>query len=1144
MVNSGGYGGLLRDGTRAFLAALPFVTLMLFPRAASASGVVSPQVFTRGSIVYVVDQKQITYFSMDTRSAHTLYSSVDSLFDLVGAVRSGDMIWVSNGMGAVVAVNMQTGTLEDFSCGFVGGGGYIDVDRRFVWLAAGDTLHRMDLTSREWVKIAVPSKSALTIRGLLSFNEQVHIITSGAAHILTVASGDWVTVPHGDFSLAAGDVRRIGDAVYFTQDRAVYRYDPSKRLFAGAAVKERIRAVGLGPNDVDVVAGSRVYTFNARSFSLEPGPAIPILRNVISITRDSITNEIVCATDMGLVTYTSPFNLWAAPYPDHVTVDGGVFVFRYNGHTVLYRRGGFVIYSPDRKLWSGVRIKNRSDVVRKGQYGWDEDGAHITFSDKYTGTPSGTATFRGRGNVEYADTGDLVINPPVPLPNATLNLHTEDPDGRVLDLTVDNAVTTQPPQKGFYYKGIEGDILSRASFGVQGTGLARSNVSPTGTVTEGASVVFSGPAANRERGIVTATAGSGYLLSKTEWRIRSYASDGLYYLDDVGENMEVVANTVKMYVDGIPLQATDYTYNPANRAVRLLRREKINPTSIIQVSFAERRYPMEREVFEPLPEDHVGQYNFVEGVVSPREWMYARAGFLTVDRGEEGGGLSPVTLAGIPMEWRGAGGRSLLFYPEIAYDNKLGAHSAGVTAGVTEGRAFGSYSGRWVGRDFIGLDKLMFNYRGPKEDMNDEHEVNIGYDLSDNFRASLYQVHRRTEYNSLSNFELRTQYTGENAIPDVEMAASGLFSENDPGTETSMRSRKETFSLRLSDLSVRYLREVKGIHNLGYDISWSEYISNASERGRVAYGMVNLSPISSLTFTGTTMYRFNPSGFRARSEVNPQISVNTRDLPRGVDMSASYSVYILNIAAGGKEMSVSGNVRGYFYPGEYVEALNRIALYGLCLQETETSLPEGTQPMRYVIFPNEELITYQRTRHEVGLLFFPTDNLLLSTLNTRSGDVNSGEINYGTYERAGLWLRNGSKLEAGAGVDASKLRERWRFYADALYEHRWGSGFMTGVGAFGSHLTDKDTLDIEAGPILTASVTKELSGYIRSIENSHNLRVAVVRGENVPVPDFAYAFYFRLKMLPDISIEAELGANIHGQKTAIVWAGAYLHAGF
>jgi len=1139
MRNCNEYGVSPRNGITAgsLFAALSFVAFVLFPHAASASGVVSPQVFTRGSAVYVVDQKQITYLSMDTRSAHTLYTSVDSLLDIISAVRSGDMIWVSNGMGAVVAVNMQTGTVEDFSRGFVSGGGHIDVDKRFVWLAVGDTLYRMDLTSREWVKIAVPSKSALTIRGLLSFNDQVHIVTSNAVHILTVASDDWVTVPHRGFTLTAGDVRRVGDAVYFTQDRAVYRYDPSKRLFVGAAVKERIRAANLGPDNVDVVAGSRIYTYIAENFSLRPEPAIPMLRGVSSISRYG--EMIICVTDMGLVTYASAFSVKVAPYPDYVTVDRDAFVFGYDGHIMLYKRGGFVVYNPDRKLWSSVRIRNRGGDPRKGQYSWDEDGAHITFSDKYLGTPGGTATFRGQGS--YIDTSDIVnpvINPPMPLANVTLNLRTEDPDGRILDLTIDNAAATLPPQKGFYYKGIDSDIFSRASFGVQGTGLSRSNVN-SDVVTEGASAVFSGAAVdNGNRNLVTATAGSGYLLSKTMWRSMLYEPSGVYYIRDVEENREVVASTVKMYVDGIPLPSTDFIYKPEIRAVRLIRREKTNPKSVIQLAFSERRYPLEREVFEPLPEDHAGQYNFVEGVVSPREWMRARAGFLTVDRGDSGG-FSPVALAGIPMEWRGAGGRSILFYPEIAYDNRLGAHSAAVTAGVTEGRAFGSYSGRWVGRDFMGLDKPTFGYKNMiYEDMNNEHEVNLGYDIRDNLRAGIYQVHRRTESNSLSNFELRTSYTGNN-LPDIEMSASGLFSENNLGMETSFRSHKESFSLRLSDLSVRYIR---GIRNLGYDVSWAEYMSGAFERGRVVYGTVNISPINSLTLTGAAVYRLNPSDFRVRTEINPQVSASTNNLPRGFDISASYAVNVLDLVAGGSDLGAGGNIWGYFYPGEYVESLNRIALYVACSRDMEVSLPKGAQPMKYALFSNDDLVTFKRTRQEAGLLFFPMDNLLLSTLNSRLWDMNSGNINYSTSERLGLWLQNGSKLEAGAG--ASKSQELWRIYADALYEHSWGGGLMTGAGAFGSRLTDKDSLTIEAGPLITASLVKELSGYIRSIENSHNLRLTLIRDDDASVPGISYIFYFRLKMPPDISIVAELGVDIQGQKSAAVGAGAYLHAGF
>jgi hypothetical protein len=1009
----------------------------------------------------------------------------------------------------------------------------LDVDRRFVWVAVGDTLYRMDMTSREWVKIAVPSKGALAVRGLISFNEQVHVVASDAVHILTVASDDWVAVPHKDFTLADGDFRRGEDAVYFTQTRAIYRYDPSKRLFAEAAAKGRIDAASFGFDRVDVVAGGRVYSFNARSFTLEPTPPVPMLRGIGSIARDGA--RLICVADIGLVSYTTPFNLSVAPYPDYVTVDNGVFVFNYNGHTVLYTRGGFVVYNPDRKLWSRVGIRNRGAASRKGLYGWDEDGAHVTFSDKYVGTPSGTATFRAQPYAGYTDTSGLLVDPIVPLANVTLNLRTEDFDGRILDLTVDNAATTLPPQKGLYYKGIDGDILSRASFGVQGTGLSRSGVSPQ-VVTEGASAVFSGAVDGNGRSAVSATAGSGYILSQTEWRAIGYAADGLYYLRGLGDSREIVANSVKMYVDGVPLSATDFAYNPATRAVRLLRREKANPTSVIMVSFAERVYPIEREAFEPLPENYFGQYNFVEGAVSPREWMSARAGLLTVNR--EGRDPSTMALVGIPMEWRGANGRSLLLYPEVAYDSKFGAQSAGVTAGASGGGAFGSYSGRWAGRDFMGLDMPTFAY----QPLNDEHEINIGYDLRDNIRASVYQVHRRTEYNSLSNVELRTSYIGD-ALPDIEVAASGIFTENSPEAETRDRRHRESFTLRLSDLSVRGLSGTRGIHNAGYDFSWTEYMNSASEHGRVAYGMANFSPMRELTVTGTVIYRLNPSNYYLRSEINPQISVNTRDFPRGFDISSGYAVYVADLAAGGSNAGTGGSVSGYFYPGEYADALKRFALYVYCSQETEMQLPVGAQPLMHVLF-SDELTILKRTFHEGGLLFFPTDNLLISTLNSRYRDTKTGEISYNTNERAGLWLQSGSKLEAVAS--ASKSQARQHLYADAQYDHRWAGGFMTGAGAFGSRLTEKDSASaaMDVGPVLSASISKEFSGYIRSIENSHYLRVAAMRGDSQPAPDVWYALYFRLKMPPDISIVAELSASQQGQKAWSVLAGAYLHAGF
>ncbi|MDR0331797.1 MAG: hypothetical protein LBH93_08835 [Chitinispirillales bacterium] len=1134
MITRSGHGGSSRKRFEPLAAALAFTVLSLFPQAASANGVVSPQVFTRGSFVYAVDERQITFLSMDTRSAHILYSADDSLFNIASAVRFGDIIWASNYMGAVVAVNMQTGAIEDFSRGVTGGGGCIDIDRRFVWLASGDTLYRMDLTSREWVKLPIPARRAEEVRGLISFNDQVHVVTSNAVYVLTTASDDWVAVPHNGFTLTPGDFRRAGDAAYLTQEKALYRYDPSKRLFAKAAAKDKIRAVNFASDRIDVVAGDRIYNFNDRNFFLEPQPIIPMLRGIRSIARlDAWTVGVV---DKGLAIYASPFNFSIAPYSNHVNIARDAFAFSHDGQIILYTRGGFVIYSPDRKLWSAVRAVSR-ERARKGQYGWDENGAHVNFSEEYQSTPTGTVTFRAHPSMTYTDTNGTAIDPITPLANATLNLRTEDRDGRILDITVDNAATTLPPQKGFYYKGVDGDILDHASFGVQGTGLARSAVSPN-VVTEGVSAAFSGKTAvdNRDRSFVTAAAGSGHILSSTYWRGFWYNSSGVYYIQGVNETRDVAPSSVKMYIDGIPLPETDFIYDPSNRAVRLLRRDKADPTSVIQVSFSERQCPNDRTAFEPLPKSHFGQYNFVEGAVSPRRWMSARAGFLTIDR--DSGDMAAMVLAGIPIEWRGANGRSALIYPEAAYDSRLGTHSAGVTAGASNGLAFGSYRGQWVGDGFQGLDRPMFTDQG----LRDEHEVNIGYDLRDNLRASWRQMHRRTEYNDLSSFELHTSYIGD-ALPDIEMSASSRFYDTRPGLEynSSLNSRKESFMLRLSDLSSRRLSDMKGLHSVGYDFSWTEYASGSNQRGRVVYGLANISPLSSLTFTGTATYRLNPLDYEIRSEFNPRLTVNTRGLPRGFDISAGHGAYVSSLAVTGSNLSASSYVNGYFYPGEYTDALERIALYASYAREMEAHLPKGAPPLKYAFLSDNALTTLKLTALEAGLLYFPIDNLLLSTLNSMSHNIDSSSANYSTNELAKMWFESGSSIEAALNI--GKTPNALGLNADALYEHRWASGLLTGAGAFGARHEENNRAALNGGPILMASITKDLSGYIRSIENSHYLRATLNRGD-ISNPDLTYSLYLRLKLPPNISLTAEARMDLEKMKKANIAANLYLHAGF
>ena len=1128
------------------IAALALAALLLLPHAVRAEGVITPQAFSRGSFVFVVDQQRIVFLSMDTRSSHTLYDAggEDGAPGIIGAVRSGDMIWASGANGAVLAVNMQTGTVEDFSRSLVSGGGHIDVDRRFVWLASGDTLYRMDLTTLEWVALPVPNAGG-EVRGLLSFNDQIHIISERAVHILTTASEDWVVIPHKNFVLARGGFHRLGDAAYITQEKSLYRYDPAKRLWGSGTVRDRIRAVHLSPELLAVAAENRIYHFNTANLVLEPQPALPMLRGIRSVVR--FNGATICVTGRGLAFNAAhPFDFNIAIYPSGITVGENVFAFEHGGHIVLYTDGRFILHHHDRRLWSGVRIMNRAgSAERKGAQGWTEEGARMDITDNIHSNLHGVVTLRQHPTFTQNEDEGLITYLGDPLANTTLNVHTVDLDGRIFDLTVDNAVTTQPPQKGFYYKGAEGDILNRASFGVQGTGLAASGIN-TAVVAEGGSAVFSSAATapNRDRQYFSATAGGGHILSKTEWRGMEYRHSNIYQIDELGANREVVASSVKMYVDGIPLPETDYTYNPANRTVHLLRRDKVNPTSVIHLSFSERVFPGDRAIFEPFPEDHFGRYGFAEGAVSPRSWLSARGGVMMLDNGTVGpytanpDAPGPMLMAGLPIELRSGANHALLLHPEVAYDATMGTHSGGFTAGAREGRAFASYRGMWTERDFRSIDQHRHEFVYQRT--SDEHEMNVGYDIHSNFRAGWYQFHRRTQSADLSHFELRSSFTGDGYIlPDVEMSVSSRITDYAP--VGGNRDRKETFMLRLSDQSARFLSEANRIHNVGYDISWTEYQTNYNQSGRVIYGLSNISPISPLTFTGAFMYRLNPKGFHVNEEVNPSLSVNVRELPRGFDLNAGYAFYISELTEGGSDVAKGNSISLFFRPGEYVKALDRFILYAGYVNETAAHANPTESSLKYAFLTDTNTYAW-RVMEEAGLIYFPMDNLLLSTFNTRERNQNS-ETFYRALQRMRWWFNYGSAFEGNIYIN----KKPWQLYthADATYEHRWESGLLTGIGVFGTRDSEHHVVNIHTGPQFILSQTIDLNrDFLRSIEHSHRLRI-VANIEDMASPDLAiYTMYLRLKMRPNISLVAEMGISAENMEDIGGSGGIYLHAGF
>jgi hypothetical protein len=119
--------------------------------------------------------------------------------------------------------------------------------------------------------------------------------------------------------------------------------------------------------------------------------------------------------------------------------------------------------------------------------------------------------------------------------------------------------------------------------------------------------------------------------------------------------------------------------------------------------------------------------------------------------------------------------------------------------------------------------------------------------------------------------------------------------------------------------------------------------------------------------------------------------------------------------------------------------------------------------------------------------------------------------------------------------------------ANALYAHRWNESVMTGAGAFAARLQNSRSENLEdyflAGPLLAAAITKEFGGFVRSLENSHRLRITVNDGYPSE-PDIYYEIYLRIKMPPNIALAGEFGISSYQMREIKGSGGLYLHAGF
>ncbi len=1101
------------------LVLLMYVTILF---TSSAQAQFSPKAFERSGSMFFVTPQHISVLSTETRSAHFLYRVEDETFNLKDVIQDGDLLWATNNAGALICVNMLTRTVDELSKGRIPEGGKLAMDRRFVWVATSDSLYRMEITSKEWLSFPM-NTSRLQIQGAISFNDQIHIISSKATHIFRPGMEDWAMIPHPEFTLKSNDNLIYRNAVFFTEDSSFLRYDPATRQWFRNKLNNKVVGTYLEWDNLTLATSSRLYQFDFRTNLLEPKPPTPLLKNVRAVTSSG--QSIVGAIDKGLLFYYSPFDLDLVRYPEDYSPEQTTNLFRMNQYLILQNDQFLLLYDAAHKLWTRVSVQLR-DRDPQGQYAWSQNGTFTRLPADHLSSLQGTFTAKQLPQATYDGPGSLETVKGKFNANGTLNLHTTDQSGRFLDLYADNSPATYPPQKGFYYKGATGDILTNAKFGFHNSGWNNSPLAPQ-VFSEGieARAGSQRTTEGRDRSLISANVGSGYALSRTEWASFNYAVNGLYYLN-IPVDRSVLPSSIRLFVDGSELPGTDFVFLPQSNAVQILRKEKTDPTSHIQISYSAKILPDNPSAVELTPAKHFGKTDFAEMTVSPRSWLSAHTGFINTE-GESG----PILHTGTAIEWRDyERDRMFQFTPDFAYDSKLGGYAANASWYGRQDKFFGSYKGQYISRDFNSTDKLAF----ADEKLEGEHEISAGYNVSDILRAAYTQSNRITSGSSTSHYEVSGSLAGD-LLPDIDLSLSSNQFEIDDGFDVQ---NKSVLKLRLSDPASRFLQDKTGAYNFGYDFAFTDYYADDDRNGRIIYGSGSISPLPSLSFTGVGTYRSNPDDSYLAREKSPAVIITARDLPRGIDAQAGYMTSLYEMSDGKSTMGVQRNISSFIRPGEYVEILQMATLYLAYSQILESNIPADVSPFESAIRANE--YTSRRTTVEGGgLILTPIDNLFLSTLNQRIREHETPT--YQSFNHAKLWLENRSKVEGY--LEMQKHLKWWYIHGSSNYEHYWNSSFLTGTGVFMTRSSEGPALYLIGGPQLSASYSKVLGRGIR-LENSHFLRLFAEKQSAPYTSGLIYNIYLRLKFPREISLLCELNTSMREPRIAEASGGMYINAAF
>ena len=890
--------------------------------------------FVSGPSLWMWDHESLQLYRSDTKALKTISFS-DSLDHdpVIDVAENSSVLWVVASSG-IYQADMATSTVEHIPGGpksLVGARVAADVD--FAWVAQHDTLWKFDKLSREWFAYAFgkAGHTGEALVGAFSDGTKVYIMSSSSIFHFSISDEKWNVYPYNGFSFSPR-------ARYFPSDQAltviegnqIFRYLPSKLSWDKVAAPSEITDVQISKDPIFFLTASGAFQYTTSTSVLQRFD-IPNFQNARNVAVEGDT--LLLTGEKNIITYsisTRAANNFI--YPQQMTGIAPVKLLDQDGNRLLLYPSAMALYHADINAWelsSLVAAKQKN-----GGLSWDDNGAKVRYAQgvesQLKGSISQLATLQSQGG----DTAFYTPAKPGDALYSDLTLHTTLSKDRYADIFFRKEAGNLP-EKGLFYRGAADDRVESARLGTNTYTTQLSQTLPS-VQYEGANAIVHSESAlkNRDRKIVRAQGGGGLLTEKTVCKVLPYAIEGQYDLRDSVKHLTIVPGSIKLTVDGEDVDSSYYSFTALNGNLTILRRDLLDPTSVIIATYKVQTKPDSGlGTVELMPKNNFGQMEYASATVSPVDWVSVEGGYTGV-QSESKSPRRDIANVMLPFEFRKEKPDFLLkLTPEMSYETgqKAKATALGVQSRIGEWLLGKSTSLLLNYEDFdssySSTDTLTKGFGKLKKDI----DVTIKHDIitelplqySQSSQTSELGTERHQQASAGAHFQNLPflDLTWSKNVVDVDNA---LERSKDTTADTLLLDRNKTkIKLDLYELSSPYVQTLLHLNKFAYELAYTRFTSNKESQflpqpganaislpgsGDIYYGSATLSPLSSITLTGQTTYKksrqdsifvtvdslnhdtLHTTKKMTNVELNPNLLLQTIDAPPGIDLSALYSI--------------------------------------------------------------------------------------------------------------------------------------------------------------------------------------------------------------------------------------------------------------